>query len=288
MQQIRKDTQNKWRLTIRRLLCGVHGLTVIVFNSQRAHWLWKYLRTEEVAQSVFGRLSFWLCFLCSSLRFLFRCCFHRFACWLRFDFHFGGLWRRRRWDRHPFWSRRWLRYLCNLFDREQVWTWWFSCRLSACLLNFPAAYFPRLATHTFRYTNDTKHSQTVRAQSTSSKMSLVCKMQEEKIKVESMILSFIAKAETLSTCCSQWWLLLVGSPSGTIWQQKKEAVNDFKLSWSKEMYAKDILQAVICQADTENHRKEKKKLPKLQISHPWPLFFDKRPQLHWWVRESKV
>lgn len=43
-----------------------------------------------------------------------------------------------------------------------------------------------------------------------------------------MILSVIL-TETLQEGCSQWWLLLVRSPSGTIWQQKKEAVNDFKL-----------------------------------------------------------
>lgn len=57
--------------------------------------------------------------------------------------------------------------------------------------------------------------QSARAQSSRSKMSLVCEVQEEKIK------------EKRWMCCSQWWLLPVRSPSDTIRQHKKEAVNDF-------------------------------------------------------------
>lgn len=124
MQQTRKYRLDKQRSAVHHLLCGIWASTVKLFISHTAHLLWKYLRTEELAQSVFGRLSFWLCFLCRSLCFLFGCRFHRFACWLGFDFHSGGLrrWRRRHW--HPFRGRGWLRYLRDLFEREQVWTWW--------------------------------------------------------------------------------------------------------------------------------------------------------------------
>lgn len=47
------------------------------------------------------------------------------------------------------------------------------------------------------------------------------------------------------------------------------------------MYTKDKTKQKYFTADAENHRNdcESKKLLKVQISHVWPLFFDKWPQL---------